>query len=105
MSSKIGLVSPKLFLAESIGKEVVVKLKWGPELKGYLVSSDAYMNIQLAGTEEFVHGQFTGNLGEIVIRCNNVFYIRTVLEQTETQDSMEKSTMIEESNDENNNQS
>lgn len=35
---------------------------------GYLVSVDAYMNSQLANTEEFIEGQFTGNLGEVLIR-------------------------------------
>ena len=55
---------------------VVVRLKWGSEYKGYLVSYDAYMNLQLASTEEFVDGQSTGTLGEVLIRCNNVLYIR-----------------------------
>ena len=27
------------------------------------------MNLQLANTEEFIDGQFTGNLGEVLIRC------------------------------------
>ena len=44
---------------------------------GYLVSVDAYMNLQLANTEEFIEGQFTGNLGEVLIRqvANNSCYI------------------------------
>lgn len=86
-------VNPKPFLNELTGKVVVVKLKWGMEYKGtwltiptfrpcptgagipllpaagYLVSVDAYMNLQLANTEEFIEGQFTGNLGEVLIRC------------------------------------
>ena len=36
---------------------------------GYLVSVDSYMNLQLASTEEYIDGQFTGNLGEVLIRC------------------------------------
>jgi|APGre2960657444_1045066.scaffolds.fasta_scaffold03898_6 hypothetical protein len=39
-------VNPKPFLAELTGKQVVAKLKWGMEYKGYLVSTDAYMNLQ-----------------------------------------------------------
>ena len=35
---------------------------------GYLVSVDSYMNLQLASTEEYIDGQFTGNLGEVLIR-------------------------------------
>lgn len=46
------------------------------EYKGYLVSVDAYMNLQLANTEEFVDGQSTGTLGEVLIRCNNVLWLR-----------------------------
>ena len=58
-------VNPKPFLAELTGKSVIVKLKWGMEYKGYLVSVDAYMNLQLASTEEWIDDNLTGNLGEV----------------------------------------
>mmetsp|Transcript_3759 Transcript_3759/g.9526 ORF Transcript_3759/g.9526 Transcript_3759/m.9526 type:complete len:88 (-) Transcript_3759:673-936(-) len=61
-------INPKPFLSDLTGKAVIVKLKWGMEYKGFLVSLDNYMNLQLASTEEFVDGQFTGNLGEVLIR-------------------------------------
>ena len=61
-------VNPKPFLAELTGKQVVAKLKWGMEYRGYLVSTDAYMNLQLANTEEYIDGAFAGNLGEVLIR-------------------------------------
>ena len=61
-------VNPKPFLAELTGKSVVVKLKWGMEYKGYLVSVDSYMNLQLAGTQEWIEGNLTGNLGEVRIQ-------------------------------------
>jgi small nuclear ribonucleoprotein F len=32
--------------------------------------------LQLANTEEFVDGASTGHLGEVLIRCNNVLYLR-----------------------------
>jgi small nuclear ribonucleoprotein (snRNP)-like protein len=41
-------VNPKPFLAQLTGKLVHVKLKWGMEYKGYLVSTDAYMNLQVS---------------------------------------------------------
>lgn len=53
------------------------------EYKGYLVSVDSYMNLQLASTEEWVDGTFSGNLGEVLIRCNNVLYLRGVPEEDE----------------------
>mmetsp|Transcript_13015 Transcript_13015/g.23148 ORF Transcript_13015/g.23148 Transcript_13015/m.23148 type:complete len:82 (-) Transcript_13015:213-458(-) len=76
------LVNPKPFLSELTGKEVMVKLKWGMEYRGYLVSVDAYMNIQLAETKEYINEQLTGKLGEVLIRCNNVLYLRGVPEQS-----------------------
>jgi len=69
-------INPKPFLNSMTGKSIIVRLKWGPEYKGYLVSVDGYMNIQMAQVEEFVNGEFAGNLGEVLIRCNNVLYIR-----------------------------
>ncbi|KAH1190156.1 putative small nuclear ribonucleoprotein F [Glycine max] len=82
-------VNPKPFLNNLTGKPVIVKLKWGMEYKGYLVSVDSYMNLQLANTEEYIEGQFTGNLGEILIRCNNVLYLRGVPEDEEIEDVAE----------------
>lgn len=70
------LINPKPFLIELQGKFVIVKLKWGIEYKGKLLSFDKYMNIQLANTEEIIDGHSTGALGEILIRCNNVLYIK-----------------------------
>jgi len=62
-------VNPKPFLNQLTGKKIIVKLKWGMEYQGFLVSTDAYMNLQLASTEEFIDGKFAGNLGEVLIRC------------------------------------
>ncbi|KAH9251029.1 small nuclear ribonucleoprotein F [Batrachochytrium salamandrivorans] len=75
------LMQPKPFLTDLVGKKVVVKLKWGQEYKGVLLSFDAYMNLQLASTEEYENGQFAGDLGEVLIRCNNVLYVRGVPEE------------------------
>lgn len=54
-------INPKPFLNGLTGKPVMVKLKWGHEYKGYLVSVDGYMNLQLASTEEIIDGNCTGN--------------------------------------------
>ncbi|KAK7503378.1 hypothetical protein BaRGS_00005299 [Batillaria attramentaria] len=70
-------MNPKPFLNGLTGKPVMVKLKWGMEYKGYLVSVDGYMNLQ------YVDGMLAGNLGEVLIRCNNVMYIRGVEEEDE----------------------
>jgi small nuclear ribonucleoprotein F len=69
-------VNPKPFLADLVGKNIRIKLKWGQEYQGELASSDAYMNLQLLRTEEYIDGEFAGMLGEVLVRCNNVLYIR-----------------------------
>lgn len=48
---------------------------------GYLVSVDAYMNLQLANCEEWIDDKLAGNLGEVLIRCNNVLYLRQAPEE------------------------
>jgi small nuclear ribonucleoprotein F len=40
-------VNPKPFMQELTGKAVFVRLKWGHEYKGFLVSTDGYMNLQV----------------------------------------------------------
>lgn len=32
--------------------------------------------MQLGDTEEFIDGAIAGNLGEVLVRCNNVLYVR-----------------------------
>ncbi|KAJ3019717.1 UNVERIFIED_CONTAM: hypothetical protein HDU68_010557 [Siphonaria sp. JEL0065] len=73
-------VNPKPFLNSLTGKPVLIKLKWGQEYKGFMTSVDSYMNVQLANAEEFVDGASTGVLGEVLIRCNNILYVRQISE-------------------------
>ena len=72
----MSIVNPKPFLNELTGQVIIVKLKWGMEYKGRLLSVDSYMNLQLGEAEEYVDGTLAGTLGEILIRCNNVLYLR-----------------------------
>jgi small nuclear ribonucleoprotein F len=45
-----------------------VRLKWGIEYHGTLLSFDKYMNVQLSDSEEYIDGSCKGALGEILIR-------------------------------------
>ncbi|KAJ2696017.1 U6 snRNA-associated Sm-like protein LSm6, partial [Coemansia spiralis] len=74
-------VNPRPFLQSLVSKPVVVRLKWGQEYKGVLVSTDQYMNVQLADAEEFQDGNSLGQLsGELLVRCNNVLYVREIMQ-------------------------
>ncbi|KAL7674538.1 hypothetical protein ACOME3_000815 [Neoechinorhynchus agilis] len=80
MSSNVRSVlrNPRPFLNSLTGKTVVVRLKWGMEYTGILVSFDQYMNFQLSHAVERVPGSLKDNvkLGDLLIRCNNVLYVR-----------------------------
>lgn len=76
-------VNPKPFLASLVGSPVVVRLKWGMEYRGRLTSTDAYFNVLLGDAEEWVGGAMAGRIGEVLIRCNNVLFIRAGTENSD----------------------
>ncbi|KAL1868534.1 hypothetical protein VTK73DRAFT_3626 [Phialemonium thermophilum] len=70
-------VNPRPMLQDLVNKPVFVRLKWGEvEYKGTLVAVDSYMNLQLSGAEEYVSNKPQGTLGQVLIRCNNVLWVR-----------------------------
>ncbi|KAH8804683.1 hypothetical protein F5884DRAFT_677956 [Xylogone sp. PMI_703] len=82
-------INPRPMLQGLINKPICVRLKWGEvEYRGTLVSADSYMNLQLSGTEEYVADKPTGSLGQVLIRCNNVLYVRGGEEKDEKDASM-----------------
>ena len=64
-----------------VGKSVILKLKWGQEYRGRLVSTDSYMNFQMSETEEWINEELAGELGDVMIRCNNILYVREPLKE------------------------
>ena len=76
-------INPKPFLNELLNRKVTVRLKWGIEYQGNLVSFDKYMNVRLSESEEIIEGKIKGKLGNILIRCNNVLFIREVEDEKE----------------------
>ena len=38
------------------------------------------MNVQLTNSEEIIDGKKKGELGEILIRCNNILFVREISE-------------------------
>ncbi|AIO02054.1 sm-f snRNP core complex protein, putative [Leishmania panamensis] len=65
---------PGAFLHSLVGKKVLVKSKWGPVYEGNLVSCDTFMNLQLRDAVE--HAKQDTELGEMLLRNNNILYIR-----------------------------
>ncbi|KAF2666339.1 small nuclear ribonucleoprotein F [Microthyrium microscopicum] len=75
-------LNPRPMLQSLINEPIIARLKWGEtEYKGTLVSVDSYMNLQLSGAEEYVSGKASGSLGNVLIRCNNILWIRSANEE------------------------
>jgi small nuclear ribonucleoprotein F len=69
------ITNPNRYLKSLIGKRIKVKLKWGMVYYGILQTFDTYMNLSLNQTEEWINEHCVGNLGQVLIRCNNVSFI------------------------------
>lgn len=69
---------PAPFLSGLIEKQIIVRLKWGMEYIGTLVSFDSRMNIHLRDAEEYttIGAESDGTVGDVLIRCNNILHIR-----------------------------
>jgi small nuclear ribonucleoprotein (snRNP)-like protein len=77
------VINPKPFINSLLRKPIICKTTCGYEYKGYLVSVDGCLNIQLAMTEEYVGATSKWiNLGDVLIRGSSILYIRGVEEQS-----------------------
>ena len=63
-------------LQKATNKQVAVRLKSELEYKGIMANVDPYMNVILTDAEETENGNKVANYGKVVIRGNNVLYIR-----------------------------
>ncbi|MDG6985695.1 MAG: ribonucleoprotein [Nitrososphaerota archaeon] len=67
---------PLNVLQKATSKQVSVRLKNEIEYKGKMSNVDPYMNVILTDAEESENGNKVANYGKVVIRGNNVLYIR-----------------------------
>jgi small nuclear ribonucleoprotein len=67
---------PLNVLQKATTKQVSVRLKSEIEYRGKMSNIDPYMNLILVDAEEFENGQKKANYGKVVIRGNNVLFIR-----------------------------
>jgi small nuclear ribonucleoprotein len=63
-------------LQKAINKQVSVRLKMELEYRGKMTSVDPYMNVILVDATEYSGGNPTANFGKVVIRGNNVLFIK-----------------------------
>jgi small nuclear ribonucleoprotein len=67
---------PLNVLQKATNKLVSVRLKNEIEYKGKLSNVDPYMNVILVDAEESENGNKVANYGKVVIRGNNVLYVK-----------------------------
>ena len=67
---------PLNVLQKATSKQVSVRLKSEMEYVGRMSNVDPYMNVILVDAQEFENGQKKANYGKVVIRGNNVLYIK-----------------------------
>lgn len=67
---------PLTVLQKAINKKVAVRLKNENEYRGKMSNVDSYMNLILEDAEEFNGQTHIANYGKVVIRGNNVLFIR-----------------------------
>jgi small nuclear ribonucleoprotein len=67
---------PLSTLQRAINRKVAVRLKSEIEYKGRMNNVDSYMNLILTDAEEFNGSDVLANYGKVVIRGNNVLFIR-----------------------------
>jgi small nuclear ribonucleoprotein len=63
-------------LQKAINKEVSVRLKMDLEYRGKMSNVDPYMNVILVDATEYSGGNPLANYGKVVIRGNNVLFIK-----------------------------
>lgn len=67
---------PLTILQKGINKKVTVRLKSEVEYKGKMNNVDSYMNLIMTDAEEISNGKVIANYGRVIVRGNNVLFIR-----------------------------
>jgi small nuclear ribonucleoprotein len=67
---------PLNVLQRSLNRKVAVRLKSEIEYRGKMSNVDSYMNLILVDAEEFNGSDLLANYGKVVIRGNNVLFIK-----------------------------
>ena len=76
MSQPSSSKRPLTTLQKSTKKRVTVRLKNEVEYKGKMDNVDSYMNLIMTDAEELHGGRVIANYGRVIVRGNNVLFIK-----------------------------
>ena len=71
---------PLTTLQKNTKKNVIVRLKNDIEYKGKMLNVDSYMNLIMTDAEELKDGKTTEKFGRVILRGNNVLFIKLEIE-------------------------
>ena len=74
--SETGSKRPLTMLQKCTKKLVTVRLKNEVEYKGKMYNVDSYMNLIMTDAEEIQAGRTVANYGRVIVRGNNVLFIK-----------------------------
>ena len=74
--SQQGAKRPLTTLQKNTKKTVTVRLKNEVEYKGKMDNVDSYMNLIMTDAEEFKEDKVIANYGRVIVRGNNVLFIK-----------------------------
>lgn len=67
---------PLTVLQKSTKKKVTIRLKNEVEYKGKMDNVDSYMNLIMTDAEELQNDKVIANYGRVIVRGNNVLFIK-----------------------------
>ena len=67
---------PLTVLQKNTKKGVIVTLKSGVEYRGKMENVDSYMNLIMTDAEELKDGKAVEKFGRVILRGNNVLFIK-----------------------------
>ena len=67
---------PLTTLQKNTKKSVIVRLKNDVQYKGMMENVDSYMNLIMTNAEEIKDGKIIANYGRVIVRGNNVLFIK-----------------------------
>jgi len=74
--SQTSVKKPLTTLQKNTKKKVIVRLKNEVEYKGKMDNVDSYMNLIMTDAEELHDGRVVANYGRVIVRGNNVLFIK-----------------------------
>lgn len=74
--SQQNLKRPLTALQKHTKKNVTIRLKNEIEYKGKMSNVDSYMNLIMTDAEELHEGKIVANYGRVIVRGNNVLFIK-----------------------------